>query len=379
MTTIGFLGGGQLAKMSALAAYRMGFKVAVFESKADSPAGMMTKLDFTGDMSDDKTLADFASVCDIITLENEFVNPERLRFIESLGKPVFPSPETIELIQDKLIQKQTLKNHGLPVPGFIALSGNETYAQVAEELGTSFILKSRKMGYDGYGNHFVSNESEMLEGMKKLTGRHSSVMAEKVVEFTKELAVMVAVNSHELAAYPVVETIQEDHICKFVIAPADIPGAIAEKAAKIASEAVKSVKGKGIFGVELFLTAEGEILINEMAPRPHNSGHYTIEGCTTSQFENHIRAILELPLGRTNLVKPCAVMVNTLGKHDGEGKIFNLSEILFKPDVHLHFYGKKESRKGRKMGHITKIGDNPVKIMSELTELERKIRIGKDK
>ncbi|GJQ32361.1 MAG: N5-carboxyaminoimidazole ribonucleotide synthase [Ignavibacteriaceae bacterium] len=378
MLTIGFLGGGQLAKMSALAAYRLGFKVAVFESIADSPAGMMTKLDFTGSLSDDKRLAEFASVCDIITLENEFIDPDRLRFIESLGKPVFPSPETIEFIQDKLVQKETLRKSGLPVPDFVPVSENDTYTGISKLLGPDFILKSRKMGYDGYGNHFVRNEADMIEGMKKLTKRHASVMAEKVINFTKELAVMVAVNSHEVGVYPVVETIQEHHICKFVIAPAVIPQVIADKAARIASEAVRSVKGKGIFGVELFLTSDDEILVNEMAPRPHNSGHYTIEGCITSQFENHIRAILELPLGNTWLVKPCSIMVNTLGKHDGEGKIFNLSEILFNPDAHLHFYGKTTSRKGRKMGHITMNGDDPAKILKELTLLEKKIKIGKD-
>lgn len=378
MLTIGFLGGGQLAKMSALAAYRLGFKVAVFESKADSPAGIMTKLDFAGSLSDDQRLADFVSVCDIITLENEFIDPDRLRFIESLGKPVFPSPETIELIQDKLVQKETLKKGGLPVPDFVPVSENDTYSDISKLLGPDFILKSRKMGYDGYGNHFVRNEADMIEGMKKLTKRHASVMAEKVINFTKELAVMVAVNSHEVAVYPVVETIQEHHICKFVIAPAAIPQVIADKAARIASEAVRSVKGKGIFGVELFLTSDDEILVNEMAPRPHNSGHYTIEGCITSQFENHIRAILELPLGNTWLVKPCSIMVNTLGKHDGEGMIFNLSEILFNPDAHLHFYGKTTSRKGRKMGHITMNGDDPAKILKELTLLEKKIKIGKD-
>lgn len=364
--------------MSALAAYRLGFKVAVFESKADSPAGIMTKLDFAGSLSDDQRLADFVSVCDIITLENEFIDPDRLRFIESLGKPVFPSPETIELIQDKLVQKETLKKGGLPVPDFVPVLENDTYSDISKLLGPDFILKSRKMGYDGYGNHFVRNEADMIEGMKKLTKRHASVMAEKVINFTKELAVMVAVNSHEVAVYPVVETIQEHHICKFVIAPAAIPQVIADKAAKIASEAVRSVKGKGIFGVELFLTSDDEILVNEMAPRPHNSGHYTIEGCITSQFENHIRAILELPLGNTWLVKPCSIMVNTLGKHDGEGKIFNLSEILFNPDAHLHFYGKTTSRKGRKMGHITMNGDDPAQILKELTLLEKKIKIGKD-
>lgn len=378
MLTIGFLGGGQLAKMSALAAYRLGFKVAVFESIADSPAGMMTKLDFTGSLSDDKRLVEFASVCDIITLENEFIDPDRLRFIESLGKPVFPSPETIEFIQDKLVQKETLRKSGLPVPDFVPVSENDKYTSISKLLGPDFILKSRKMGYDGYGNHFVRNEADMIEGMKRLTKRHASVMAEKVINFTKELAVMVAVNSHEVGVYPVVETIQEHHICKFVIAPAVIPQVIADKAARIASEAVRSVKGKGIFGVELFLTSDDEILVNEMAPRPHNSGHYTIEGCITSQFENHIRAILELPLGNTWLVKPCSIMVNTLGKHDGEGKIFNLSEILFNPDAHLHFYGKTTSRKGRKMGHITMNGDDPAKILKELTLLEKKIKIGKD-
>lgn len=377
MFTIGFLGGGQLARMSAFAAYKLGFSVAVFESTINSPAGMLTKLDFAGSIDDDQALTKFAEVCDVITLENEFINPERLRFIESLGKKVFPAPETIELIQDKLIQKQTFKNAGLPVPQFISVKKNDSYETISDTLGRNFILKSRKMGYDGYGNHFVSSEDDFLEGIKKLSSRHSKIMAEEVINFSKELAVMVAINDNEVAVYPVVETIQENHICKFVIAPAQITNSAYKRAIKVAVDAVRSVKGKGIFGVEFFLTPEDKIYINEMAPRPHNSGHYSIEGCVTSQFENHIRSILDLPLGKTVLVKNCSVMVNTLGKEDGLGKIFNYDEVLFDSDVHLHFYGKNESRKGRKMGHLTKNGDKIGLVLKNLENLEKIIKIGK--
>lgn len=377
MYTIGFLGGGQLARMSAMAAYRLGFKVAVYDAKLDSPAGMMTKLDFAGSIDDDAALSNFADACDIITLENEFINPDRLRFLKSLGKEVYPTPETIGLIQDKLTQKMTFEAAGLPVPRFLPVSDSDNYSDLKSVFGSEFILKSRKMGYDGYGNHFVRTEQDFLEGMKKLSSRHSAVMSEEVIRFSKELAVMVAINTHEVAVYPVVETIQENHICKFVLAPAEISKATESRILDTAVNAIRSVHGKGIFGVELFLTEANEIYINEIAPRPHNSGHYSIEGCVTSQFENHIRAILELPLGSTSLLKNCAVMVNTLGKADGEGRIFNYDEILFDSSVHLHFYGKSESRKGRKMGHLTKTGENIAGTRLELENLENKIKIGK--
>jgi 5-(carboxyamino)imidazole ribonucleotide synthase len=377
--TIGFLGGGQLARMSALAAYRLGFKVAVFESIADSPAGVLTKLDFPGSINDDHRLKEFAEACDIITLENEFIDPARLELLQSFGKDVFPSPYTISHIQDKLIQKQTFKSRGLPVPDFIPVTNSSSYDSLSAILGAEFLLKSRKMGYDGYGNHFVANSNDFAEGMGKLTSRHDKIMAERKIEFVKELAVMVAINSTGTAVYPVVETIQENHICKLVIAPADISLTTRQKVEMIAIEAVKSVNGKGIFGIELFLTADEDVFINEIAPRPHNSGHYTIEGCVTSQFENHIRSILDLPLGDTSLVDDCSVMINTLGKNPGEGKIMNYTEILTDPNVHLHFYGKSESRKGRKMGHMTMNGNNVQEVISILEKLEKEIIIGKSK
>lgn len=375
--TIGFLGGGQLARMSALAAYRLGFKVAVFESIANSPAGMLTKLDFPGSINDDQKLKEFAEACDIITLENEFIDPSRLELLQSFAKNVFPSPHTISLIQDKLIQKQTFKSQGLPVPDFVPVTNSSSYDSLSSTLGSEFLLKSRKMGYDGYGNHFVKNSDDFCEGMKKLTSRHDNIMAEQKIEFVKELAVMVAINSTGTAVYPVVETIQENHICKLVIAPADISPDTRSKVEMIAVEAVKSVEGKGIFGVEMFFTADEEIFINEIAPRPHNSGHYTIEGCVTSQFENHIRAVLDLPFGDTSLVDDCSVMINTLGKYPGEGKIINYDEILTEPGVHLHFYGKSESRKGRKMGHLTMNGKNVNDLISTLERVENTLIIGK--
>jgi 5-(carboxyamino)imidazole ribonucleotide synthase len=376
--TIGFLGGGQLARMSALAAYKLGFKVAVFEATANSPAGMLTKLDFPGSINDDQKLNEFAGVCDIITLENEFINPSRLELLQSFGKKVFPSPHTISLIQDKLIQKQTFRSKGLPVPDFLPVTDSGSYQSLSDNLGSEFLLKSRKMGYDGYGNHFVKNSDDFNEGVKKLTSRHDNIMAEQKIEFIKELAVMVAINSTGTAVYPVVETIQENHICKLVIAPAEISPETRRMVETIAVEAVKSVGGKGIFGVEMFLTANNELFINEIAPRPHNSGHYTIEGCVTSQFENHIRAILDLPFGDTSLVDTCSVMINTLGKNPGEGKIMNYHEVLTEPDVHLHFYGKSESRKGRKMGHLTMNGKNVNQVISTLEKLEKTLNIGKN-
>lgn len=376
--TIGFLGGGQLARMSALAAFRLGFKVAVFESIADSPAGMLTKLDFPGSINDDQKLEEFAEVCDVITLENEFIDPSRLELLQSFGKNVFPSPQTISLIQDKLIQKQTFRSKGLPVPDFVPVTDSSSFDSLSSTLGSEFLLKSRKMGYDGYGNHFVKNSADFIEGVVRLTSLHDNIMAEQKIEFVKELAVMVAINSTGTAVYPVVETIQENHICKLVIAPADISPETRSKVETIAVEAVKSVDGKGIFGVEMFLTANEEIFINEIAPRPHNSGHYTIEGCVTSQFENHIRAILDLPFGNTSLVDICSVMINTLGKNPGEGRIMNYDEVLNEPNVHLHFYGKSESRKGRKMGHMTMNGKNVNEVISILEKLENTLNIGKN-
>lgn len=364
-----------MARMSAFAAMRMGFDTAILEKEAGSPAGQFAAFEFTGSVSDKKLLRKLAAHSDVITLENEFVDFRIIEYLESLGRKVFPSSVTISLIQDKLVQKETLRKHKIPLPEFTAAEHKTDYENIVKLLGLPFVLKSRKMGYDGYGNALVKNKKEYLEAFDKLTHRHSKLLAEEFVHFSKEIAVMAARTRKETCVYPVVETIQMNHICHTVIAPAELNKNIVAKARKIALNCVKAVKGFGLFGVEMFYTKDGRILVNEMAPRPHNSGHYTIEGCETSQFENHVRAVLELPLGSAMMVKPAAVMINLLGKTNGSGAVKNYKNALADKGVHLHVYGKKSSRIGRKMGHITVTGNDANVILKKAKAAEKKIVI----
>ncbi|MFH0733997.1 MAG: 5-(carboxyamino)imidazole ribonucleotide synthase [bacterium] len=368
---IGILGGGQLAKMSAYYAFRLGFDISILEKNLNSPAGMMTKNDFEGWVNDDKIMGEFASSCDIITLESEFIDSNRLLFLENLGKVVLPSSKTIALIQDKFIQKSILKAANLPLPEFVEVNSIAEFSMTAEKLGLPFVLKSKKLGYDGYGNAVIYNENDFIESYDKLIKRHNSLYAEKFVNFTKELAVLVVKNSYQTITYPIVETIQENNICKKVIAPAAIDEKIIDEANKIAIKSINAVNGHGIFAVEMFLTTDNKILINELAPRPHNSGHYTMDACVTSQFENHVRAVLDLPLGDTSLIKPYAVMINLLGKKNGKGNLENYSDVLKEPDLHLHIYAKEDSRMGRKMGHITITGNNLDDILNRAEKIEK--------
>jgi 5-(carboxyamino)imidazole ribonucleotide synthase len=373
--TIGILGGGQLARMSALAAYRLGFRINILEKEKDSPAGQITPNEFIGWVDDKKILKKFLENSDVITLENEFIDSSYLQWIENQNKKVIPSSKTISLIQDKLTQKRTFKKANLPVPNFLEVTSNSTYNELSKKLGNKFLLKSRKLGYDGYGNAFVSNGSDFLSASKKLSKRHLELMAEEFVDFQKELAIMVVRTKNEIRTYPVVETIQKNHICHIVIAPAQIEPYLIDETKEIAIEALKSIKGFGIFGIEFFLTKENKILINEIAPRPHNSGHYTIDACVTSQFENHIRSVLNLPLGSTEMIFPYAVMINLLGKRNQINKRTNLLNVLKIEDAHIHIYGKKESRIGRKMGHITICGDDLNLIYKKALEAEQEIII----
>jgi 5-(carboxyamino)imidazole ribonucleotide synthase len=370
-TCIGILGGGQLARMSGYHAYKLGFDIAILEKIKNSPAGQLTHNEFVGWVDNKNILKKFADSSDIITLENEFVDYKSLEFIEATGKKVIPSSLTISLIQDKLIQKRTFYKNKIPVAKYLDINDNSNYEEISIKIGSKFLLKSRKMGYDGYGNYLVRNKKNFNDGISSLTKRHASLLGEEFINFTKELAVMVVRTRKEIKVYPVVETIQKDHICHIVIAPAQVSNKIRKEAEEIAVEAVKAVKGFGLFGVEMFLTDSNKILVNEMAPRPHNSGHYTIEACVTSQFENHVRSVLNLPLGSTEMVKPFAVMINLLGKREGEGIIKDYRKPLKNENVHLHIYGKDKSRLGRKMGHITILGDNLKSTLSAARQAEK--------
>ncbi len=356
--TLGILGGGQLAKMLASAAYRLGLNVAIIENHSYSPAGDMTKFDFTNGWSNFHDLDEFIDVSDIITLENEFIDPQILAYIGN-KRQVFPTAETMELIQDKFVQKTTFKNAGLPLPNFEEINSENDAADFGKKFGFPYVIKARKYGYDGYGNATVFNEGSAISSYHKFNKDNINdlLMGESFVEFGKELAVIVARNQiGDTVIYPTVETIQYQHICHQVIAPAELELSLRNEAAKIALATVNSINGIGVFGVELFLTKNNEILINEIAPRPHNSGHYTIESCYTSQFENAIRAVCGLPLGSPEMICPAACMINLLGTRDGIANPTDINEVLRHSKVFLHLYNKKQSRMGRKMGHITALG-----------------------
>ena len=357
--TIGILGGGQLAKMMSQEVLKLGMNTAIIEHGEHSPAGMMTKHEFSLGWNNQEELDAFIATSDIITLENEFINPDILRYIAE-KRPVFPLPETIALVQDKWNQKDTFSKAGIAVTEFAALHSIEEAIAFGEKVGYPFVMKTRTMGYDGYGNATIRNASDIQHAWTKFTDPESprEIMGEAFVPFTKEIAVMVARNRRgETAVYPCVETIQEDHICRYVLAPARVEQAIATHAEELALACVQAIQGIGIFGIEMFVTKDGAVLVNEIAPRPHNSGHYTIEACYTSQFENCIRAILNLPLGSTALKVPAAIMINLLGNKSGPGIPDSPVDTLKHPHTTVHLYGKKECRKGRKMGHLTTCAD----------------------
>lgn len=351
---IGILGGGQLAQMLTQAAISFGLETAIFEQVADTPASRLTHHQIVGRWTDKAAIQSFGAVCDLITLENEFVDADVLRQFESMNIPVYPTANTLEQVQDKLIQKQTMMRNHIPVPIFASLDSLDEAHHFGARYGYPFLLKGRRNSYDGYGNATICAEADIAPSWERLSKGERALMAEVFVPFTHELAVMVVRGRDgQMKDYPVVETIQKNHVCHIVRAPADLSPHIVMQARDIAIEAVRAIDGIGVFGVELFLLSDGQVLFNEIAPRPHNSGHYTIEGCVTSQFENHLRAVMGLPLGAVDLRAPAVVMVNLLGTKDGLMDHRDLAAALRYERVHVHLYGKRQLRRGRKMGHIT--------------------------
>ncbi len=374
--TLGILGGGQLARMTALSAYRLGLNVAFFERKTPFPCQDLSPKCFVGDWRDKLLLTQFAEQTDIITLENEFVDPKSLAYLESLGKLVFPSSKTLALIQDKLIQKETLQGNGLNTTPFRAINSIDDVLDFANEYGYPLVLKSRQDGYDGYGNRTVKDESEIKSAISALGFPRRKLLAEAFVHFKKELAVMVTRSRNgNIRVYPLVETVQENHICKLVIAPASIDEDITSQALTLATNAIKAIDGIGIYGVEMFLNANNELYINELAPRPHNSGHYSIDACVTSQFENLLRAIFDWKLGSTDLITPAAVMINLLGKRNGAVSFEHINYGLSDEHVKLHIYGKKDNRVGRKMGHITVLNHSVERCLETAMLLESQFKL----
>lgn len=371
--TVGILGGGQLGRMIVEAAHRLNVKTIILDAE-NSPAKQINALSehVNGSFSNPEDIKKIASMCDVLTVEIEHVDVPTLKQVQ-IDHPnlkIYPDPETIALIQDKFTQKQYLIENNISVAESVSVESDEkSLAEVGSQFGYPFMLKSRTLAYDGRGNFVVKSKDSIPEAFSVLKDR--PLYAEKWAPFVKELAVMV-VRSPENAvfSYSTVETIHKDNICHTCYAPARVPDSVQLKARLLAEQAIAAFPGAGIFGVEMFYLEDGELLINEIAPRPHNSGHYTIDACVTSQFEAHIRSILNLPMPKefTSLstTNTNAIMLNILGDNEVNNNELKICErALNTPGASVYLYGK-ESRPKRKMGHINIIG-------SSMDECERKL------
>lgn len=353
---IGIVGGGQLGRMLTLAALPLGFKVVVVDASDNCPAAQVGAEQIKGTLQDKQALRELAEKSDYITVEIEHLDTAILEEIAKAGTPVNPAPSTIELIQDKYLQKKFLQQNGLPVAKFNKVDGFEQSRTLLKQFGGSMMLKTRRNAYDGRGNAVIRNEKELQTAFERFGD--AELYAEKLVSFNKELAVIVAKDVNEnVFVYPVVETVHKRSICTEVLMPAAVSRPVRTNAEAIASETVAHLKGAGVYAVELFLLQDDTIIINEIAPRVHNSGHITMNACRTSQFEQHIRAITGLPFGDTQMTGPAAVMVNVLGEQNSPTKLKGMDKALADPNVYVHIYGKSPTKIDRKMGHINALGD----------------------
>lgn len=366
---LGIIGGGQLGKIMSQKAKKMGFHVTILDPTFNCPAAQVSDKHIMGGFHDKEKLEQLVQETDVTTFELEHVETSILKELYDNGHNIHPSPYVIELIQDKYEQKKLLDERGIPVPAYKSVASDADLAS----FGFPVIQKAKKEGYDGKGVMMLKIPEDIKNAIK------SESFIEELVDIDKELAVIVARNREgEIKCYPVVEMLFDDrtNICDIVMAPAKISKEIEEKVIDISVRSIKVLDGVGIFGVELFLTKSGDILVNEIAPRPHNSGHYTVEACATSQFEQIIRAVANLPLGSTKLISP-AVMVNLLGEegYEGEPIIEGIHDALEIPELSFHFYAKSFTKPFRKMGHITVLDDDIDKALAKAMKAKNILKI----
>lgn len=368
MKTIGIIGGGQLGRMMTKAAKKLGFNVTILDPGENSPAGQVADKQIIGSWNDPAAIREIVTQCDVTTYDLEHINTDALIELVDQGHTIHPDPRVLKTIQDKYTQKSKLQECGVAIPAFVQQDEGET--QAFNDFGFPLVQKTRTGGYDGKGVLVMKSEADLE---KALPG---PCMLEKMVDLQMELGVMVSRSlTGEIVTYPVTEMTFDDrsNILDLCIVPGRISEELTQKAQKLAHDTMEAFGGVGIFGVEMFVDKNGELSVNEVAPRPHNSGHYTIEACVTSQYEQHIRAVAGLPLGSSLQARP-SVMYNLMGEPGEEGIPFvaGLEEILELPEVSLHMYGKKETRPFRKMGHITVTADTVDKAV-EVTEKVKSI------
>ncbi|MGN6200208.1 5-(carboxyamino)imidazole ribonucleotide synthase [Humibacter sp.] len=358
--TVGVIGGGQLARMMIPAALELGVSIRVLAEAESMSASMAASA--VGDYRDLDTVLDFARTVDVVTFDHEHVPQPVLRALVEEGIPVHPGPDALQYAQDKLLMRQKLSELGVPVPDWAAVENPEQLDAFLMDHGGRAVVKTARGGYDGKGVRVIGGPTEADDWFAALAedGNGGSLLVEELVDFRRELAQQVARRpSGDIVPWPVVETVQRDGICSEVVAPA--PGAAGRVAELSEDVAFRIAEGLGVTGalaVELFETRDGRVLVNELAMRPHNSGHWTIDGSTTSQFEQHLRAVLDLPLGATGTLRPWSMMINVLGGPDGATMPDRYAEAMHEhPTAKFHSY-QKESRPGRKVGHVTVCGDD---------------------
>ena len=368
---LGILGGGQLGRMLIQEAINYNLTTLVLDPDADAPCKNIANYFENGSITDFDTVYNFGKKADIITIEIEKVNVEALEQLEKEGKLVYPQSRVIRLIQDKGVQKQFFKENDIPTAPFMLVNSKEDLT--SEKFAFPYILKLRKDGYDGKGVMKINNANDAKNAFEAPT------LIEELVHFEKEIAVIVARNANgDVKTFPMVEMEfnPEANLVEFLISPSTYPESIQERAEKIAKDIAAALNVTGILAVEMFVTKHGDILVNELAPRPHNSGHQTIEGNYISQFGQHLRAIFNLPLGDTRSISN-AIMVNVLGEkgHDGVAKYDGLEKILAIDGVYVHLYGKKYTKPFRKMGHLTIVDQNREKAIEKARFVQQTLKV----
>ncbi len=368
---IGILGGGQLGRMVIQSAIDFNLNIHIIDPDPSAPCKDVAQTFTVGKLTDFDAVVAFGKDKDLLTIEIENVNTDALRELEKMGKKVFPQPEIIELIQDKRKQKTFYKSNRIPTADFVLTENLDDLKKHAYFLPG--VHKLGKEGYDGRGVQVIKTEADIDKGFDKPS------LLEKLIDFEKELSVIVSRNESGVTrCFPVVELVfhKEANLVEYLFAPAEIPGKIEEVAYDLATDVINQLEMVGILAVEMFLTKEGELLVNEIAPRTHNSGHHTIEANITSQFEQHLRAILDFPPGATDLIIPAA-MVNVLGEegYTGNAKYQGINDLMAMEGVHLHLYGKKLTKPFRKMGHVTLTARDSKQLKEMVNKVKQTLKV----
>lgn len=367
---LGVIGGGQLGRMLIQSAIDFNISVSVLDPDKEAPCSFLA--DFhQGKLTDFDTVLVFGASCDILTIEIENVNTAALKELVKQGKKVFPQPEVIELIQDKRTQKQFFADYRIPTADFLLVENKSEVLQNAHFLPA--VNKLGKEGYDGRGVQLLRSTEDLDKAFD------SPGLLEKLIDFEKEIAVIVARNEQgDIVSYPAVEMVfhPEKNLVEYLFSPAALPGNVLQDADRIARKVIKSLNMVGLLAVEMFVTKDGKVLVNEVAPRPHNSGHQSIEANVTSQYEQHLRAIFNLPLGACNMMLPSA-MVNLLGEdgYNGKAQYKGFEEVVKIQGIHVHLYGKRITKPFRKMGHVTIVDTNIESLKQKVEFVKNTLKV----